>query len=560
MIAIPSVALFVDRAQHVCADFQLTQRNASAVAELCRRLDGMPLAIELAATWAKTLSLQQMLLQLSRRFDFLVTRRRDVPIRHQKMLAIIESSYMQLAPALRKFFVKLAVFQGGWTLEAAEGVCEAPLAMPWLQELLERTLITSSPLETADGCTMRFDMLETIRAFCENQLDLEEKEDLLFAHANYFSYFAKRQGQELHGYTMKMSLQAFIADLPNYRLALATAISLSLWEQPASIALYTYQGWEDLGLFDELREWLERIPKLEMDPRTQAFIIRQQARCNAEVGRMEEAEPLFKQSFEMFQRLGEQEGVASTLGNLALLELSRGDLVSALNRSEEALSLVRAVANSALVARVTLVHGTILRHAGDVDSSRESYRESLTLSNREGHVAAAACNYMAEMEIQVGRYGEAESLSRSSLEILKKAPNLRHELLAWLNLGDCANAQGLPDLSNEHYLTSLDLGRRSCPLDWFAMFTNRIAGIALEREDAWSALVLECVPKRPTVQNSELEPCATSLVETLSEKLGATRSQQAIALGRSMRPAEALRFIEEFLKASEKVAADPATL
>ncbi len=122
LMRLSSVQLFVDRAQAVLPDFQVTKRNAPTVAALCERLEGIPLAIELVAAWAGTLTVGQMLSRLSRRFDLLVSRRKDLPVRHRALWATVAWSYRLLPAELRPFFTSLSVFRGGWTMEAAEAV------------------------------------------------------------------------------------------------------------------------------------------------------------------------------------------------------------------------------------------------------------------------------------------------------------------------------------------------------------------------------------------------------------------------------------------------------
>src|SRR5262249_54454260 len=141
--------LFLDRAQASRPDFAVTPRNAAAVASLCERLEGMPLALELAAARAQMLTPSQMLTQLEARFDFLVSRRRDIAPRHRTLRAAMAWSYELLPPDLRRFFASLSVFQGRWTLEAAEVVCGSPVGssemLEYLTELRERSLILVIP-------------------------------------------------------------------------------------------------------------------------------------------------------------------------------------------------------------------------------------------------------------------------------------------------------------------------------------------------------------------------------------------------------------------------------
>ena len=160
-----SVQLFVDRAQAAMPHFQVTSGNAPAVAELCHRLEGLPLAIELAAARALVLTPAQMLKQLEQRFGFLVSRKRDATERHKTLEAAIEWSYRLLTPELQRFFARLSVFRGGWTAEAAEAVCEEPLALDYLAQLRECSLVLA---EETRGGRMRFRMLESLREYAAN--------------------------------------------------------------------------------------------------------------------------------------------------------------------------------------------------------------------------------------------------------------------------------------------------------------------------------------------------------------------------------------------------------
>jgi non-specific serine/threonine protein kinase len=181
--------LFVSRAQAARPDFALTLRNAEAVARLCQRLEGIPLALELAAAWAQTLTPAQMLDRLEKRFDLLVSRRRDAPGRHATLRATVEWSYRLLPDDLQRFFARLSVFQGGWTLEAAEAVTGEADALRYLTELRERSLVLCAeedPEEEEAPCdapedmssAMRFRMLETLREFAAERMDDSTRDDV----------------------------------------------------------------------------------------------------------------------------------------------------------------------------------------------------------------------------------------------------------------------------------------------------------------------------------------------------------------------------------------------
>jgi non-specific serine/threonine protein kinase len=190
-----SVRLFADRAQSSKPDFQVTMGNAAAIAQLCDQLEGIPLALELAASRAQVMTPSQMLSQLEHRFDFLVSRRRDATERHRTLQAATEWSYRLLSSELRRFFARLSVFRGGWTVEAAEAVCEEPSALEYLGQLRECSLVVAEEREEA----MRFRMLETLREFGQEQLTPEEQQTARQRHLDFFLALAEQAERELHG-------------------------------------------------------------------------------------------------------------------------------------------------------------------------------------------------------------------------------------------------------------------------------------------------------------------------------------------------------------------------
>ncbi|HLK61219.1 MAG TPA: BTAD domain-containing putative transcriptional regulator, partial [Chthonomonadaceae bacterium] len=213
LLEFPSVQLFVDRAQAVYPAFRVTEQNASDIAALCHSLEGVPLAIELAAAWAQMLTPAQMRSRLHQRFELLVNRRKDVPVRHRSLHAAMEWSARLLEPSLHRFFVRLSVFRGGWTAEAAEAFClnraegEGPRTEPrpslsgldLLLQLRDRSLVVAEEV----GKEMRFRLLEMLREYAAEQLDAGEQAELSRLHADYYLHVAEeahthiRSGQEI---------------------------------------------------------------------------------------------------------------------------------------------------------------------------------------------------------------------------------------------------------------------------------------------------------------------------------------------------------------------------
>ncbi len=213
-----SVALFIERAQAVKADFVLTEENAPAAAEVCLRLDGLPLAIELAAARVKLLSPQALLARLEQRFDLLVGGPRDMPSRQQTLRATIDWSYGLLGPAEKALFARVSVFAGGFTLEAAEAVYGADRLLAELSSLIDNNLVRQ---DEQPGGEPRFTLLETIRAYALERLDeLGEREEAARRHSRVFPH---ARGTMRTGvvFVADPNWPAYERELGNFRSALA---------------------------------------------------------------------------------------------------------------------------------------------------------------------------------------------------------------------------------------------------------------------------------------------------------------------------------------------------
>jgi predicted ATPase/DNA-binding SARP family transcriptional activator len=211
-----SVQLFTDRAQAVRPDFQITTANAAPVAELCHRLEGIPLALELAAARLSVLTPRQMLSQLEHRFDFLVSRRKDMPDRHRTLRAAVEWSFRLLPPELQRFFARLSVFRGGWTAESAASVCDEEAALEALARLRECSLV----LATEEAGRMRFRMLETLREYAQEQISPSEQDTLSRRHALYFVALAEDGATQRGGEEHTVWLDRLQAEQDNLRSVL----------------------------------------------------------------------------------------------------------------------------------------------------------------------------------------------------------------------------------------------------------------------------------------------------------------------------------------------------
>jgi predicted ATPase/DNA-binding SARP family transcriptional activator len=429
-----SVQLFADRARAARPEFRLTLENAGEVATLCDRLEGLPLAIELAAAWAAMLTPGQMVSRLERRFELLVSLRRDLPARHRTLWATLEWSYQLLSPALQRFFGQLSVFRGGWTLEAAQAVCDEPQALAHLRRLQESSLVV---VEEAGGA-MRYCLLETLREFAAEQLAPEEHAELGRRHAEFFLALAERAGLEWAGVAQGEWLERLDAEHDNLRAALA-------WSQSAAgnldlgMALGGAMGWFWIarGYLTEGREQSARLLALERRPRS---LQAPEAPHPSPEGRVVRA------------RL---------LGGAGLLSGEQGDYEAAREYCQESLALYRQAGNEKGIAAALLHLGAVVREQGDLEAARAYFEEAVTIQRRtgaQGGIAVALAN-LGTVDLCQGNAEAARPLFEESRALYAQLRDKRGESWALHNLAMIARQSG--DLASGYILEEQSLALRS---------------------------------------------------------------------------------------------------
>ncbi|MDQ5854637.1 MAG: helix-turn-helix domain-containing protein, partial [Chloroflexota bacterium] len=329
-----AVALFIERTQAVKPDFQVTNQTAPAVAEICARLDGLPLAIELAAARSKLFPPHALLQRLEHQLQFLTGGPRDLPARQQTIRATIDWSYQLLDAAEQRLFTRLAVFVGGWTVEAAEAVCNvdgdpstgSELALSLskeqvldldvlegLQSLLDKNLLRQ---EVGVEGEPRFRRLETIREYALECLEASgEVEALRQQHARYYLALAETAEPRLRGTEQRAWLERLEAERDNLRAALAWAVASGHAEVAARLAAGRAWFWSERGYFSEGQRWLETA--LGMSPVLPAYIraraLGRVASLVAPQGDPERVQAPLQESLALWRELGNQEEIASTL-------------------------------------------------------------------------------------------------------------------------------------------------------------------------------------------------------------------------------------------------------
>ena len=357
----PSVALFLQRAQAARPEFKLTPTNARAVAEICVRLDGLPLAIELAAARMKLLSPQALLARLDRPLNMLTGGARDVPARQQTLRNTIEWSYQLLDAREQRLFRWLSVFVSGCTLEAAEAICAGPddeagqvldgIASLVDKSLLQRVEQTGGGSEEQDD--QRLLMLETIREYGRETLIASgEGHAARQAHAGYFLHLAEEAEPALKGPLLVAWLERLEREHDNLRTALQWALESGSAEVALRLGIALERFWVVRGQRYEGLAFLQRAlaGSAEVAATIRAKALLAAARLAFNQSNYDQGEILAQESLALFRELGDRRGIALSINRLGVAAWRRGDFRSARVLLEEDLTLFRELGDRDRVA------------------------------------------------------------------------------------------------------------------------------------------------------------------------------------------------------------------
>jgi predicted ATPase len=391
-----AVAIFLQRAQAVLPTFQLTSSNARPIAEICVRLDGLPLAIELAAARLKLFSPQALLARLGQRFAVLTSGAKDAPARQQTLRKTIEWSYHLLDASEQRLFQCLSVFVGGCMLEAVEAVCaaldgEAAGVVDGLSSLIDKSLLQRTEQESQEP---RLAMLETI---CEYALEAlatsEEIEDTRRAHAAYYLRLAEEVEPKLVGPQQLVWFERLEREHGNVRAALLWLLAQAEGEGDKSsqelalrLSAALWQFWEVRGHYSEGRTFLERA--LVVSEGTVTFYRMKALKGAASMavyqGDTERGEVLCNETLTLSRELGDRDGVAYTLYLRGINAGWRNDLAAACALLEEALAIERELVNKSRIAWDLYFLAIQVGRKGGYDRARSLCAESLTLHRALG--------------------------------------------------------------------------------------------------------------------------------------------------------------------------------
>jgi len=442
LLEFPSIQLFLDRAQAVRSDFALTDTNASALAALCNELEGIPLALELAARRVRALSPQQILTHLSDRFAFLQSRDVTIPERQRTLWNAIDGTVRLLDVPTRSVFLRLALFRGGWTIESA-GTVGGSLDVH--EKLLQTALIQSRELT---GGALRFTMLETLREYALAALTAEEKIRTRRQHAELFLAYAQARQDELSSPRQATALAELDLELDNLRTARQTFAQEGQTENllwlASSLALYLFRR----GLFTEGREWLAEALETEttLVLPTAKVCDALGAICAAQAD-YTAAEISLSRGLALRRALGDSAAVARSLVNLGTLALDQGNLTDAYTRLSEAVPLVRETCPPLVIA-ITLGNlGIAALHCDDLALAEACCAENLALRRQLGDLSGegVALLNQGSLALRRGEGENAELLYTQSLDLLLKCGDQPNLLSAADGMGQALILQGRLD-------------------------------------------------------------------------------------------------------------------
>lgn len=495
-----AVSLFVERARTAQANFALTSDNASAVAEICRRLDGLPLALELAAARIKLLPPQAILARLDDKLKLLTGGARDLPARHQTLRNTLEWSYDLLNRDEKILYARLSVFVGGFTLEAAEAVCNQDGQLDILESLT--TLVNNSLVRqetTADG-ESRFGMLETIRAYALERLaERGEMEAVRAQHARYFGdVILNRMGfMQLYSANTLHWLNWLERENDNIRPALTLILTASGGgEFAAGIVASLSWFWYRRGYLIEGRMWCERLlasPDLQAASTFRAMALGVSGLLALWQGRQDDALAQLQAGLAIERELADEQWVAFLLMGVAVALVNMGQDSAAQPMLEESHRRFKAQ-NIAPFSAISLVHlGNAELGLGHPERARAYHEEALAEARLidENWLIAFALNNLGEVARTQGQLERARKYYQEG-EALLRTTGDRGDVARFVhNLGYIAQHDEEFELAESQFRKSLTMFRRLGNRRGIAESLAGLAGLkARQGQVEWGTIML----------------------------------------------------------------------
>jgi predicted ATPase/DNA-binding SARP family transcriptional activator len=543
LLEFASVQLFVDRVQRVRPGFVLEADMAESIAGICAQLEGIPLALELAAAWMALLSPAQMQERLKQRFKLLVSRRQDIPERHRSMRATLEWSYRNLELEQRRFFARLAIFRGGWTLEAAEAVCSAPHALDYLAQLRQCSLVQAE--ETAAG--MRFGMLELLREFAAEQLSAEEVVELRQRHRLYYLDLAERAAPYLTGPDQREWLLRLKCDYENLRFLLADS-ETPQGDREAGLRLFLalWRFWDVYRHYAEAEQWIQKLREklTDVDPVWKARLLEAGGCLACNLWHFQKALAMLEESLSLYQAQGDRKGAARLLCSIAIATRQLGDYARAHQLFDECLPMLQEREEPFLVARALAGLAVLLQWEKDYTAASPLMEQAATLYRICGHKKGLAFCLKGQgtSALEQGDLQTARSFLERALATARDIEDAEQVQYSLYQLANVHQAWGDREGAQGHLREALSIAIATGAREWQAHFLIWLGVLAYDRADNLVALayyrdaVRLCEAGEMTIHMTAVIRCIASLdarrghTERALRLLGAASARNAETL------------------------------
>lgn len=460
----PAVALFIRYAESVLPDFTITA-NLNTVAQLCAQLDGLPLAIELAASRSNILSPAAMLTRLQRQIPLPGSTRRDAPVRHRTLHAAVQSSDELLPDSSRVLFRTLSIFAGGWTLESAGAVSHTN------SDLFESmTTLLNNHLITVDGRgdSRRFSMLFTIRDYARNQLEQHNETSVVQArHAEWFLRFAEEKAGHIQGAAQHNALNALEADQDNLRLALNYYGAVGDLDRGMALCKALSQFWKLRGYVNEALRWTKGfLDRLEQHPDAQeshpialADALNRVGFFYNEQGKYDVAHEYYARGLTITRTLPDSVRLASALNDAALNAIYRADYLTAQTCLDESLTLFQAVGDQFQIGYVMNRLGHVALQLKQYPQAWDRFEQALGIFRKLEFTTgiAGTLNNLGLIAKHQARFVQARTLYEESLTLARRVDDKASIARTLLNLGEIGLHESSFAQALAHYREALIL-------------------------------------------------------------------------------------------------------
>ena len=548
-----AIRLFVERARAADPQFELTDTRASAVVEICHRLDGIPLAIELAAARARALTVEQIAARLDDRFRLLTGGSRTALPRHQTLRAAMEWSFELLPEAERAVLWRLAVFAGPFTLEAAEAVCAGPGVhradvVEHLTRLVEKSLVNRHAAS--------YRLLETVREYARDHLLAAGESEATYArHRDWYTDFVNRGAP---AFFRGPESSAWLEDFEREHDNLRTAMQWSLDEgqsgaRALELAAGLWRFWEIRGYLVEGRQWLERVLRLtrgQLSP-TRADVLTGAGIIAAAQGDHPAAVEFHEESLAAQEELGNRQAVTYALHNLANAKLHHGDHARARELYEEAVRRARVIGDRRGLPFALLHVADVADRQGDYGGARERYEEAVAIARAEGDAWALAYA-LSNFGLTASRHDDlatAREMYDEALRTYVQVGDRRGEARVLSLMADLAVADGDPGRARSLLYDALTIRHALGDTSGTCSALERISAAAIGDDPqrstrllAAAAAMRERIGARLSfTAQAELDQQIAELQDRLGEAFAETwQSGRSASLEEALRDAQAI--------------------